>query len=83
MSQTIRERRALTQRRLVTGIGDLRHAANDANVEQARAAGMLVGAIVWTAFVLLCAVAGIATADWWAGHLAFVGSVPAGAECVR
>ena len=83
MSQTIGQRRALTQRRLVTGIGDLRHAANDANVEQARAAGMLVGAICWTVFVLFCAVAGIVAADWWSGGAAFVASVPAGAECVR
>ncbi len=83
MSQTLRHRRALSQRRISAGIGDLRHAAHESDVESARSAGMLMGAIAWTAFVLLCACAGIAFADWYAGGTAFVASVPAGGECVR
>lgn len=83
MSQTIRERRALTQRNLVVGIGDLRHAANEADIEQARAAGMLVGAICWTVFVLFCSVVGIAMADWWSGVGPFSIMTPPGAECVK
>lgn len=90
MSLTIRERlalqddrnrRALTQRMLRAG--ERREAAHDSDVESLRSMSMLAGAIFALAFVLVCAVAGIAAADWWTGGAAFVASVPAGAECVR
>ena len=42
---------------------------------------MLAGAIFALAFVLVCAAAGIAAADWWSGGAAFVASVPL--ECGR
>lgn len=90
MSQTIRERlalqdeanrRALTQRMLRAG--DYRQEQDDSNIEGIRAGAMLVGAILWTVFVLFCAVAGITAADWWSDGAAFVASVPAGAECMK
>ena len=90
MSQTIRERlaladecnrRALSQRLLRAG--EVRHEQHESNVESLRSMSMLAGAIFALAFVLVCAVAGIAAADWWTGGAAFVASVPAGAECVR
>lgn len=90
MSQTIRERlaladecnrRALSQRLLRAG--ERRDAAHDSDVESLRSMSMLAGAIFALAFVLVCAVAGIAAADWWTNGTAFVASVPAGGECVR
>lgn len=90
MSLTIRERlalqdaadrRALSQRMLRAG--EVRHEQHESNVESLRSMSMLAGAIFALAFVLVCAVAGIAAADWWSGGAAFVASVPAGAECVR
>lgn len=88
MSQTIRERlaladeqnrRALSQRLLRAG--EMREAAHDSDVESLRSMSMLAGAIFALAFVLVCAVAGIAAADWWTGGTAFVASVPL--ECAR
>lgn len=67
MSQTIRQRRALTQRTVTGGIGDLRSLHHASNDESLRASGMLVGAILWTVFVLFCAVLGIVAADWFSG----------------
>lgn len=88
MSQSIRERlaladeanrRALSQRLLRAG--EMREAAHDSDVESLRSMSMLAGAIFALAFVLVCAVAGIAAADWWTGGTAFVASVPL--ECAR
>lgn len=83
MSQTLRQRRALSQHGVTGGIGDLRHAARESDAESMRAMSMLAGAIFTIVFVLLCAVVGTSAADWWAGGTAFVASVPAGAECTR
>jgi hypothetical protein len=88
MSQSIRERlalqdecnrRALSQRLLRAG--EMREAANESDVESLRAGAMLVGAIIWSVFVLACAVLGIVAAGWWSSGVAFVASVPM--ECAR
>jgi len=88
MSQTIRERlalqdaenrRAISQRMLRAG--EMRDASSESDIESMRAMSMLAGVIFAIAFVLLCAVAGIAAADWWSGGQAFVASVPL--ECAR
>ena len=90
MSQTIRERLALAdecnRRALSQGLlraGEVRNEQHESNVESLRSMSMLAGAIFALAFVLVCAAAGIAAADWWTGGSAFVASVPAGGECVR
>lgn len=77
--QDDRDRRALTQRMLRSG--ERREAAHDSDVESLRSMSMLAGVIFAIAFVLLCAIAGIAAADWWTGGSAFVASVPL--ECAR
>ena len=88
MSQTTRERlaladeqnrRALSQRLLRAG--EVRNEQHESNVESLRSMSMLAGAIFALAFVLVCAAAGIAAADWWTGGSAFVASVPL--ECAQ
>lgn len=88
MSQTNRERlaladeqnrRALSQRLLRAG--EVRNEQHESNVESLRSMSMLAGAIFALAFVLVCAAAGIAAADWWTGGSAFVARVPL--ECAQ
>ena len=81
MSQTIRgrlaladeqNRRALSQRLLRAG--EVREAANDANVESLRSMGMLVRAIV---FALVCIFAGVIALDYATDGRAFGSPAPA------
>jgi len=53
-----------------------------AQVEETRAMGMLMGAIAWSIFVLVCALIGIAAADWWTDGTAFIDSVPPAVQCL-
>lgn len=54
----------------------------DAQAEESRAMGMLMGCIAWTVFVLLCALIGLSFADWWTDGAAFIDSVPPAVQCL-
>ncbi len=54
----------------------------DAQLEEARAMGMLMGVIAWCFFLLFCALIGIAAADWWTDGAAFIDSAPPAVQCL-
>lgn len=84
MSQTLRERRALTQRSVRAGIGDLRHLQHARDDSDLGAVAVLAGALAWLAFVALCAVVGVTFADWLSGEtLAHFESISTIGGCAR
>lgn len=54
----------------------------EAQAEETRAMGMLMGAIAWSFFVLFCALIGLSFADWWTDGTAFIDSTPPAVQCL-
>lgn len=80
MTQTIRERRALSQRSIRSG--DLYREAHQANLESMASMRMLGGALLALAFVGLCACTAVVVIDYLTDGKAFGADVPPAIERV-